>query len=309
MQNQLLVGPFEQRMMLRFAQHDSDPARVAETSFFDAGEWVTPASSNTPLLGMDPNHRKHSKRRHVCTNLPDVSQATMVRSPTISVIIPTYNEEAVIGKLVSSLGQLKPDEIIVVDGYSTDRTAEIAARQARVLVQPACRALQMNAGVFASKGEVLLFLHADARLGDGALEAIRSAMRNPSTLGGNLDVRYDGGTLAACAFTWINRWRRRFGIFYGDSGIFCRRSVFDALGGYKPWPILEDYEFARRLSKAGSLAMLDIPIWVSGRRWRQSGLLRTMWSWFWIQGLYLAGVSPHRLAKFYRPVRSDEWDG
>lgn len=235
--------------------------------------------------------------------------AIILRLPSISIVIPAYNEEAVIGRLLSALGQLKPNEIIVVDGQSTDRTVEIAAREARVLTQPACRALQMNAGAQASCGEVLLFLHADVRLGPGALEAVRQSMQNAAVIGGNFDIRYEGRTVAARAFTQINRWRRRLGIFYGDSGIFCRRSAFDLLGGYKPWPILEDYDFARRLRKTGSLALLDEPIWVSDRRWRESGLLRTLWSWVWIQGLYLAGVAPERLAKSYRPVRSNEQGG
>ena len=108
----------------------------------------------------------------------------------------------------------------------------------------------------------------------------------------------------AAAFTSVNRWRRRLGVFYGDSGIFCRRKVFESLGGYAPWPILEDYDFARRLRKAGKLALLDEPIWVSDRRWRTSGLLPTLWSWFWVQGLYLAGVNPERLAGLYHPVRA-----
>ena len=101
----------------------------------------------------------------------------------------------------------------------------------------------------------------------------------------------------------VNRARRRFGVFYGDSGIFCRRDVFEEFGGYKPYPILEDYEFARRMWKAGKLALLNEPIYVSDRRWRNSSLLRTLWSWFWVQALYLCGVSPERLARMYRNIR------
>ena len=123
------------------------------------------------------------------------------------------------------------------------------------------------------------------------------------------DIRYEGEDWVARAFTRINRCRRRFGIFYGDSGIFCRREIFDALGGYRPWPILEDYDFACRLRRAGKLALLDEPVCVSNRRWRQCGLFPTLWSWFWIQGLYLAGVSPQRLVALYRNVRSSRSAG
>jgi rSAM/selenodomain-associated transferase 2 len=230
----------------------------------------------------------------------------MERSPAISIVIPTYNEAAIIATTLACLRQLEPDELIVADGGSKDCTAEIAAGQAKVLNLGSCRAEQMNAGARESSGEILIFLHADVRLGAGALKAVRRAMRNPSVVGGNFDARYEGGTLAARAFTRINRSRRRLGIFYGDTGIFCRRTVFESLGGYKPWPILEDYDFARRLRRAGRLALLDEPIWISDRRWSHAGLLRTMWIWVWIQGLYVGGTPPTRLARYYPPVRSNE---
>jgi len=221
----------------------------------------------------------------------------------ISAIIPTYNEEHKIGSLLKNLKELGAEEVIVADGNSVDRTVEIASAYARVIRSQTCRALQMNAGGRAASGEVLLFLHADVRLGAGGLAAVKDSLRDPEAVGGNFDIRYEGSDWVAAAFTSVNRWRRRLGVFYGDSGIFCRRRVFESLGGYAPWPILEDYDFARRLRKVGKLALLDEPIWVSDRRWRTSGLLPTLWSWFWVQGLYVAGVEPERLAGLYRPVR------
>ena len=222
----------------------------------------------------------------------------------ISAIIPTYNEEHTIGRLLENLKQLGADEVIVADGNSADRTVEIASAYAHVIRCKTCRALQMNAGGRAASGEVLLFLHADVRLGSGGVAAVRESLRDPELVGGNFNIQYEGSDWVAAAFTSVNRWRRRLGVFYGDSGIFCRRKVFESLGGYAPWPILEDYDFARRLRKAGKLALLDEPIWVSDRRWRTSGLLPTLWSWFWVQGLYLAGVNPERLAGLYHPVRA-----
>ncbi|MGH9351383.1 MAG: TIGR04283 family arsenosugar biosynthesis glycosyltransferase [Terriglobia bacterium] len=228
------------------------------------------------------------------------------RSSTISVIVPAYNEEDTIGALLENLRQLKPEEIIVADGNSTDRTAEIAVQSARVVTSARGRGIQMNAGARESSGDVLLFLHADVRLHPSGLEKIRESLRDPSIVGGDFDVRYQGGDWMAAIFTSVNRWRRRAGIFYGDSGIFCRRSVFEALGGYRPWPVLEDYDFVRRLRKAGKLVLLNEPVWVSDRRWRNLGLFRTVWSWFWIQTLFFAGVRPERLAMLYRDTRSGD---
>jgi rSAM/selenodomain-associated transferase 2 len=227
----------------------------------------------------------------------------MASTPPISIIVPVYNEEVAIGRLLNNLDAQGAAEVVVVDGGSTDRTVEIASQRARLVRSEMGRAAQMNTGAAAASGEILLFLHADVLLGESALDQLRRAMQDAMIAGGNFDIRYEGTDWAATTFTHINRWRRRWGIFYGDSGIFCRRAVFDKLGGYRLWPIMEDYDFARRLSKAGRLAFLECPIQVSDRRWRNSGLLRTLWSWFLIQGLYSLGVPPRNLARLYRHVR------
>jgi len=222
---------------------------------------------------------------------------------TVSVIIPTLNEEKCLPGVLRHLLSLEPDEVIVADGGSQDSTPEIASQYARLVRAPRGRGSQMNAGAAAANGAILLFLHADARLGEGALDAIRNAMQPTDVGGGCFDVHFDGDDLSSRAFTLFGRLRRTVGIVYGDSGIFCRRSIFEELGGYKLWPIMEDYEFYRRLLRLGKAAPLAETIHVSDRRWRGAGLTSALRSWVWIQGLYWLGVSPHRLARMYRDVR------
>lgn len=232
----------------------------------------------------------------------------------ISIIIPTHNEEGQIGDLLRNLFALPGDfEVIVVDGKSRDQTTRIVdamrgqwPNRLRLIKTERHRAMQLNRGAQKARGDTLLFLHADARLPEKSLLNLEGELSRDGIVGGNFDIEFDGRGFWDQAFTRVNRWRRRLGIYYGDSGIFVRRRVFRRLGGYRPMPILEDYEFARRLEASGRTALLRPPLAVSSRRWQVQGVGRTLWSWVVIQGLYLVGVSADRLAGWYKPVRKPE---
>lgn len=194
-------------------------------------------------------------------------------------------------------------EVIVVDGQSDDETAAIAAEYCRVLISPRGRAVQMNRGAEEARGDVLLFLHADIVFPGIGITAIQQAMRDTNVIGGNFDIVFEGECVVPRAFTRINRWRQVFGVFYGDSGIFVRKEVFEQLGGYRPMPLMEDYDFARRLVKAGETVFLKHPLLVSGRRWEEHGLLTTLVTWFVLHTLYLFGIPARYLAPFYPAIR------
>ncbi len=108
---------------------------------------------------------------------------------------------------------------------------------------------------------------------------MNKALANGGVIGGNFSIDYEGGNLTSRIFSRINRWRRPFGIFYGDSGIFLRREVFEALGGYRELPLMEDYDLARRMVRTGRTLCLKEALRVSARRWEEHGLLRTMLAW------------------------------
>lgn len=194
-------------------------------------------------------------------------------------------------------------EVIIVDGQSGDKTAAIAARFCRVLTSERGRAVQMNRGAEEAGGDVLLFLHADVVLPARAIIALEKAMQNPSIVGGNFDIVFEGEGWVPRVFTRFNRWRQAFGVFYGDSGIFVRREIFQQLGGYRALSLMEDYDFARRLVKTGRTVCLKEALRVSGRRWEEHGLLPTLVTWFVLHTLYLFGIPARYLAPFYPAIR------
>jgi rSAM/selenodomain-associated transferase 2 len=234
-----------------------------------------------------------------------------ISTNVVSFIIPTYNEEECIGRTLASLAGLDGDfEVIVADGASTDGTV-VCVRSfvaeyphpLRVMVTEKHRARQLNSAAAVAQGEVLVFLHADTLVSPDALGALELVLKDSRTFGGNFDLIFEGNSFVERFFTWAYRVRRPLGIYYGDSGIFVRRRVFDRLGGFADIPIMDDYEFVRRLERLGRTACVPSSLKTSGRRWQVQGLFNTLASWVWVQALFSLGVPAERLAKWYKPVR------
>lgn len=191
------------------------------------------------------------------------------------------------------------------DAGSPDGTASLAERAgATVVASEKGRGPQLHAGARACRGDVLLFLHADARLPPQAREAMLGALADETVGGGNFLLRFDPCCGWARLFTWANDVRRRTaGIYYGDSAIFVRRSIYEELGGFRPLPILEDYDLVRRLERRTRTAYVrHVVVTASARRFASSPV-RTLGTWALVQGLYTLGVSPSRLARLYADVR------
>ena len=234
---------------------------------------------------------------------------------TISVIIPTLNEERTIIATLAHTDDLGFDELIVVDGGSLDQTPGLvesyrlstqssALSPLRLVTAPPGRARQMNEGAKTSDGDVLLFLHADTQLPDDAKHIIETALADHRTLGGRFDVRFDSHSMWGTMISRMMNWRSRMsGIATGDQALFVRRSIFEQMGGFADMPLMEDIEFSCRLKQKGVTAALTATVTTSFRRWEQQGPVRTILLMWTLRFLYWIGISPSHLVKWYRAVR------
>jgi rSAM/selenodomain-associated transferase 2 len=212
----------------------------------------------------------------------------------LSVVLPTLNAARVLPACLAALREA--DEIVVADGGSADATRAIAqACGARVLEAPKGRGLQLRAGAAAAKGDWLLFLHADTVLASGWRAAADAHAARGSIEAGCFRFRLDDGGWQA---RLIERGvaARRFP--YGDQGLLISRAFYDALGGYRPLPLMEDVDLVRRIGRR-RLRQLDVAATTSAVRWRRGGWLRRSARNVGLVFLYRLGASPERLAKLY----------
>jgi rSAM/selenodomain-associated transferase 2 len=221
----------------------------------------------------------------------------------LSLIIPTLNEELALEQTLEHLSSFG-EEVIVSDGGSSDRTEEIARRHPVTWTQgPPGRGRQLNHGVASSRGEGLVFVHADTRLPPNAVTEIRQALSD-GYAGGGFRVRFSGShPLMAVGSRLVNLRTRLTRAPLGDQAQFAHREVFEQLGGFHDWPILEDLDFIRRLKRTAPIAVLPSAVITSDRRYAQRGIARTVALNWLIWTLYAVGVGPQRLANLYRQVR------
>jgi hypothetical protein len=154
-----------------------------------------------------------------------------------------------------------------------------------------------------------LFLHADSTLLPGALGRIREALSiDTEIIGGNFRLVFDGDTPFSRWLTSFYAWIRSIGFYYGDSGIFVRRSVYEALGGFRPIPLMEDLEFVCRLERFGrTCCIMDPPLITSSRRFEGRRPREIFFGWVRLHVLFWLGVSPDRLAEIYR-AQAPRWE-
>ncbi len=228
----------------------------------------------------------------------------------LAIIVPVLNEAGQIEPCLAALAELRERgaRVIVVDGGSSDATVQLAVPLAdRVIVASRGRALQMNAGARCEEArgaDVLLFLHADARLPAHADRLMFQALSEGDACWGRFDVELQGrsfglGSVAAL----MNLRSRATGICTGDQAIFVSQAAFVALDGFAPIALMEDVEFCRRARQLSAPVALREKVTVSARRWDQAGVARTILLMWRLRVAYFLGADPQQLAQRYRNAR------
>jgi len=223
-------------------------------------------------------------------------------APRLTIVVPVLNEAGGIGEALGALAPLRArgHELIVVDGGSSDGTAELAAPLCDQLVRsPRGRAAQMNAGARVARGDALVFLHADTGLPKDADALIGDALER--SVWGRFDVCIASDRWLLRMVAWaINLRSRLTGIATGDQAIFVRR---DAFAGFPEIALMEDIAFSRAMKRRSRPACLRARVTTSARRWEANGILRTIVLMWRLRLLYALGIPPKRLAREYADQR------
>ena len=221
---------------------------------------------------------------------------------TLSIIIPVLNEAGVIESALAALSSYRARgaELIVVDGGSRDTTAALAQPLAdRVVIAARGRAHQMNAGAALARGNILLFLHADTKLPDNADMLVREGVARSGRNWGRFDVQFNDGPLLRLIALSMNLRSRISGVATGDQAMFVSHAAFVAAGGFPSIALMEDIALSARLKRIGPPLCLRARVTTSSRRWRENGILRTVFFMWRLRLAYFIGADPARLAQRY----------
>ena len=211
----------------------------------------------------------------------------------ISIIIPTINEANNLPLLLSDLSiTQKEGEIFVVDCGSEDRTVDIAKIYGAKVhnSKERNRGLQLDLGAKNSKGEWLIFLHADTRITYDWLTKIKSILKTNKDNIYYFKFKINNRKLIYRVLEFLVNIRSQyFKQPYGDQGLIIHRSTYLKNNGFRKIPLMEDIDFLRRLNNKKDLKQLNMPIFTSSRKWERTNIfLQAIKNWNlrrrWLRG-------------------------
>jgi len=221
----------------------------------------------------------------------------------VTIIMPVLNEAATIEASLQALQGYRQQghELIVVDGNSQDKTADLARGLCdKLIISQPGRARQMNAGAEQARGNILLFLHADTCLPENAMEHLTNSITQTDKVWGRFDVRLSGRHwLLRLVAIMMNLRSRLSGIATGDQCIFVRRDVFHQLNGFPEIALMEDISLSRTLLAESRPICLPLKVTTSSRRWEQNGIIHTILLMWYLRLAYFFGKAPESLARIY----------
>jgi uncharacterized protein len=229
-----------------------------------------------------------------------------IRAPLalrLSVVVPVWNDAGALRGILATLGGLRGvDEVVVADASDGEECARAAEQSGARLVR--CdrpgRGQQMNAAAATAQGDVFLFQHTDTELRQEHLDSLRAALRDPEVAGGAFHRKFDA---RHPRLMWLERWNRLLldlgGTLFGDQSLFVRRAVFERMGGYRDYRLMEDVDFSHRLLGQGRRVVLDPPVATSARHHAQRGNWRASLRNGLMLLMFQAGASPDFLHAWY----------
>ena len=222
---------------------------------------------------------------------------------TISLVIPCWHDACLLENVLRQIvGHPSLRDVVIAEADAQGEGQEIAQRLGvtHVPCPGPNRGQQMNLGVQAAQGEVILFHHADSQLDPAHLDSL-SAATEEDWAGGAFSRKFDLRHPRLRILERLEHFRStHFGPLFGDQSIFVRRDVFKRMGGYANIPLMEDMEFTRRMRKEGRIRILRPPIETSARRSDRDGAWRTTLKNAWFVSLFMCGADPHKLhARYY----------
>jgi len=217
----------------------------------------------------------------------------------ISIIIPTINEASNLPLLLSDLSSIqKEGEIIIVDSGSKDKTIDVAnIYGAKVFIsKERNRGLQLDMGAKNSKGDWLIFLHADTRLTHNWFKKINSFLKGNKNSIYYFEFKINHKKIIYRVLEILVNFRSKF--FkqpYGDQGLIIHRTTYFKNNGYRKIPLMEDVDFLKRLKNKKDLKQLNSPIFTSSRKWEKTNFfLQAIKNWHfrrrWLKGESLKSI-------------------